>query len=39
MTLKMFGDLVLMMMILGAGVMFVWINSNYLPGGDDDENR
>jgi len=35
MTWKLFGDLVMMFMILGAGIIFVWANVKYHP--DDVE--
>ena len=35
MTWALFGDLVMMFMILGGGVLFIWANINYTPDDDD----
>jgi len=37
MTWKLFGDLVMMFMILGGGVLFIWANVTYNPKNDNDE--
>ena len=36
MTWKLFGDLVMMFMILGGAGLFIWANVTYNPNDDDD---
>ena len=36
MTWKLLGDLVMMFMILGGGVLFIWANVSYNPNDDND---
>jgi len=35
MTWEIFGDLVMMLMILGSGCLFIWANVTYNPKDDD----
>ena len=36
MTWKLFGDLIMMSMIIGGGVLFIWANVTYDPDDDND---
>lgn len=38
MTWELFGDLIMMFMILGGGCLFIWANLAYNPN-DDNENN
>jgi hypothetical protein len=38
-TWKLFGDLVMMFMILGGGVLFIWANVAYNPNDPNDDNE
>ena len=35
MTLDLLGDLLMMFMILGGGILFIWANVAYNPNDDD----
>ena len=36
-TLKVLADLLLASMIIGSGVLFMWVNVNYQPGEVDED--
>ena len=38
-TLTAIGDLFIMLMILGSGVLFVWANANYIPPRDEEDDE
>jgi len=39
MTLQVFGDLIMMLMVVGSGILLVYVNANYIPNDDNDENN
>jgi hypothetical protein len=39
MTWKLFGDLVMVIMILGGGCLFIWANVRYNPNDDNRDDK